>query len=271
MIKLDTVVIYHAECTDGFCAAWLFSKAFPDAQFIPAKYGDPAPPVVGKQVYIVDFSYPRQTLLDLESLNHSLVVLDHHKTAQADCEGLDFCIFDMERSGAMLAWDYLKEHDNSPFFDYDHSPVLVDYVQDRDLWRFELPHSREINAAIRSYPMAFRPWDTLFRQEISALRVQGEAIERYRNAVIQLHIKDAAEVELAGYKVWATCCTTKEIAGDIANLLAEGRPFAYTYSDDLDGYRTYSLRSDENGVDVSEIAKRFGGGGHKHAAGFRMP
>src|SRR3990167_9339886 len=102
---MSTIVIYHSNCFDGFGAAWVLRGVYPDATFIPATYGDAPPDVTGQDVVIVDFSYPRDVLLAMRQSSRSLVVADHHKTAQANCEGLDFCHFDMNRSGAGLAWD----------------------------------------------------------------------------------------------------------------------------------------------------------------------
>jgi nanoRNase/pAp phosphatase (c-di-AMP/oligoRNAs hydrolase) len=59
-------------------------------------------------------------------------------------------------------------------------------------------------------------------------------------------------------------------ASDAGNILSEGRAFAATYYD-TDKSRVFSLRSSKGGVDVGEVAKLFGGGGHKHAAGFSVP
>ena len=101
------VVIYHSGCYDGFCAAWIFWRQFPKAEFVPANYGDDPPDVRGKSVFVVDFSYPRETLLRMNEESSSLVVLDHHRTAQKDLEGLDFCTFDMTKSGGRLAWEFI--------------------------------------------------------------------------------------------------------------------------------------------------------------------
>ena len=86
---MRTIVIYHGGCWDGFCAAWLLRGRYPDAEFIPARYGDPAPmeKMAGSRVFVVDFSYPRNVLIEMHRLAYSLVVLDHHKTAQKDLEG----------------------------------------------------------------------------------------------------------------------------------------------------------------------------------------
>ncbi len=55
---MNKICIYHANCMDGFGAAWtVFQKFGHDCEFLPAQYGDEIPDVTGKDVYMVDFSY----------------------------------------------------------------------------------------------------------------------------------------------------------------------------------------------------------------------
>lgn len=280
------LVIYHAGCWDGFCAAWLFHHAFPDAEFVPAHHGTPPPDVTGLDVFIVDFSYKRPVMLNICIAAKSLTVLDHHKTAEADLNGLDddcelrgcvrpTVVFDMDKSGGRLAWEYLQENTNGEFFwgpgadnepEAVDPPWIVDYTEDRDLWRWRLPASQAINAAIRSYPLDFDMWDRLHKESPEILANGGRAILRREQQIIDQHVRHAANIDIAGHRVPAVNATvlTSEIVGE----LAKGKPFAVGYFDRHDGKRVWSLRSDPDGLDVSEIAKAFGGGGHKHAAGF---
>lgn len=245
-------ILYHANCTDGFCSAYLFRLHYPDANFIPVKYGEPFPDIdKNDEIYIVDFSYPRDVLLELTNC----IVLDHHKTAEAELAGIDFCTFDMNRSGAKMCYDFLEFDD----------PVLceyVDYIQDRDLWKWELPNSKEINTAIRCYPQDFEAWDDMIATPIDKLIDRGAAINQYRQMIIDQHLEFAEEVELGGHKGLAVLCTVPELWSEIGGALAEKAEFGACYVNN-----TWSLRSKT--VDVSEIAKKFGGGGHKNAAGFK--
>jgi oligoribonuclease NrnB/cAMP/cGMP phosphodiesterase (DHH superfamily) len=268
---MSTIVIYHANCSDGFCAAWIFSKAYPDATFISAQYGDTLPPIDLKDdVFILDFSYPREVMIELQTRCKSLHVLDHHKTSQKDCEGLSFCIFNMEKSGAMLAFDYCITNKK---IGYIHGMIqLVKLVQDRDLWTFRIPYSKELNIAIRSYPMTFKIWDELCNRIANNLSnyliAEGKAIQRYRDNIVDSHIKHATEVIIAGYKIAGCYCSIGEIISEVAGELAKNKLFGCCWFDLSNVRRVYSLRSDENGLDVSAIAKSYGGGGHVHSAGF---
>lgn len=262
--------IYHGNCADGFTAAWAVRKAFgPDVIFHAGKYGNPPPDVRGHDVYIVDFSYKRDVLLEMAAQANTIVVLDHHQSAEADLEGINdvapnvLAVFDMARSGARMAWDY--------FFPGKKPPRLLQHVEDRDLWRFKLDGTREVQAALFSYPYEFDIWDRLMNDTaVDQLYVDGAAIERK-------HHKDVAELVKAfrrrmvigGHDV-PVANLPYTLTSDAGHLMAQGEAFAACYWDTASG-REFSLRSREDGTDVSVIAVQYGGGGHKHAAGFRVP
>lgn len=256
----NVLVIYHKACSDGFCAAWVVRKIYPQAMFHAAGYGDlEEPDVIDKNVIIVDFSYKRQVLLEMYKKAKSLIVIDHHKTALEDLKGLEFCIFNMDKSGGKLTWDY---------FFKDESPWLVKYTEDRDLWRWQLPNSREINANLSSHQLDFNVWDDLEKMDITSdwFIKQGEAILRYQEQQLNSIISHAREVTLDGHKVLAA--NTSVLFSDVAGRLAKNRPFGIAWYMSENGNYGYSLRSDENGIDVAKVAEKYGGGGHVRASGF---
>jgi uncharacterized protein len=262
------LVIFHGGgCADGFCSGWLIWRYWDDnAEFHPANYEAPPPDVTDRDVLILDFSYRRPILEQMYAAARSLVVLDHHKTAQAELDGLDYCTFDMDRSGAHLTWDWLVEHHLDPLPSAPWVPPwIVSYVEDRDLWRWDLPDSRAINAAIRSYPQDFETWNALAVSSPSGLAVQGRTILRADQQAIETHCRRAREVDFDGHRV--PIVNASVLRSEIGNALNPGRPFVVVWFE-RDGIRQYSLSSDVNGVDVSEIARAHGGGGHRHAAGF---
>ena len=259
----ENTVVYHQNCADGFTAAWVARKALGEhIEFVPAKYGDDAPAVKGTNVYILDFSYPSHVLLNMAEFNH-MIVLDHHKTAQANCEGIDFCTFDMERSGAGLAWDH--------FFPDKPRPALVDYVEDRDLWRFALPMSREIHAWIASWPKTFEVWDTLadtLQKNWHQAVMSGADILRFERQKVEEMCQHVRFVDLGDGEIPVVNCSYNfgSLVGEALTLKYPLAPYAAYYFDRSDGKQQWGLRSVD--FDVSEVAKRFGGGGHKHAAGY---
>lgn len=269
--ELKPLVIYHAHCWDGFCAAWLFHRAYPNAEYLPAQYGEDAPDVSGRDVFMFDFSYPRDVLRRVATAAKTLTVLDHHATAQKDLEHFAdgwhtaTVTFDMSKSGGRLAWEFLQDAGALEIYGAS-CPWLVDYTEDRDLWRFALPNSKAINAAVRSFPLDFAEWDSISARGAMAWAEEGYAIMRREEQIIAEHVERARLEDIGGHSVPVVNATT--LFSDIAGELAKGQPFAACYFDRADGKRQYSLRSGENGVDVSLIAQQYGGGGHKHAAGF---
>lgn len=269
--KIKHLCIYHANCADGFGAALAVKKHWDvmgvpeeDREFLAAQYGDEAPDVKNKNVTIVDFSYPRKTLIDMYNQADSILVIDHHKTAQEELEDLDFCIFDMSQSGAMLTWD----HYHGPF----PAPKLIQYIQDRDLWQWKMRESKEASAGLSLIPMTFENWEPLLISSdefhVKTI-VPGRAIHAYQEAQVEKIAKSNIPlISLCSETV--PCINTTTLISEIGNELSKRYPFAVMYFD-TDKDRCYSLRSQDDGTDVSEIAKKFGGGGHPNAAGFSIP
>lgn len=265
---MKNLCIYHKQCKDGFGAALAvkvyFDKLGEKCEFMPAHYGEPIPDVTGKNVVIVDFSYPREVLIDMQYQANSIVVLDHHKTAKDNLEGLDFCHFDMNRSGAMMAWEYF--HPN------EKVPQLIKFIQDRDLWKWEMDYSKEFSAGLGLIPLDFSGWETLLDNTACLELIdKGKTILRYQEQQIKRAVSrnSVRKIILAGYEV--PIINTATLVSEICGKLAESYPFAVSYFDTAED-RVYSLRSrNKEGIDVSKVAKMFDGGGHKNASGFSIP
>lgn len=252
-------VLYHGTCSDGFGAALAAWKRLGEsAEYVPVQYGSPPPELPdGADVWIIDFSFPRDETLTLRDRCASLTVLDHHKTAQAALEGLDFATFDMNKSGAMLAWEHF--HPGIP------APALIRYIQDRDLWRWELPSSRAVSAGLWSYPMDFEKWDAL---SVPKLASEGAAILRYMEQQTAMICSQAHRRDFDGISVPVVNATSlwSEVGEELLRLYPDA-PFAGSYYELSSGIRKWSLRS-RGDFDVSAVAAAYGGGGHRAAAGF---
>lgn len=301
---MKPLVIYHANCADGFTAAWAVRQAM-DCDFHPGVHKEPAPDVTGRDVILVDFSYPRAQLVQMAHAARSVLVLDHHKSAEVDLhsgafllgtigeegllsasvarldnladpraawdhylatatvgDGIVCALFDMDRSGAGIAWDF--------FHPGKARPVVVDHVEDRDLWRFELQHTREICATVHSYPYTFEAWDALAAETAYSLYQQGLVLERGRGKEVAEIVAMAKRRLVIGHYDVPVASLPHTLASDAGHLMGQGEPFAATYYD-TSAHRVFSLRSRPDSVDVSEVAKLYGGGGHARAAGFRVP
>ncbi len=280
---MKTLCIYHANCTDGFTAAWAVRRALGDeVEFHPGVYGEAPPDVTGRNVVLVDFSYKRAVLNEMAAKAHSVLVLDHHKSAQEDLAGFQeppedweawkYAIshenplgfpavrFDMLRSGAGITWDF--------FFPEDERPELLDFVEDRDLWLFKLPATRFACAALFSYDQTFENWDAIFDYPVENIIDDGKALERNHLKLVKDSVRFARKMEIGGHTV-PVLNTIPSLTSDCGHELAKGNPFSACYVD-VQNSRQFSLRSTDEGLDVSEIAKMYGGGGHRNAAGFKV-
>lgn len=269
--------IHHHPCADGFTAAWVVKKAFPDAELYGANYYEAPPDVTGRDVIIVDFSYKRAVLEEMIAKCRSMIILDHHKSAVEDLAGVENmvtgglnqvkCLFDMHRSGAMIAWNYF-------FPSFNNAPVIVNHVQDRDLWQFKLRGTKQVSAYIFSYDYTLENWDKLAdlcEYEMEDVLTAGDSIERKQQKdTLELVASCKRQMTIGGKDV-PVVNLPYMFASEAGNILAEQSPhgFGATYFDSAKG-RKFSLRSIGD-VDVAKIAERYGGGGHKNASGFTVP
>jgi len=261
---MTTKVLYHAGCIDGWTAAWAVWRRLGDhgVTYVPARYGDPPPDVTGESALIVDFSYPRAVLLEMieKAHNRNVMVLDHHATAQADLDGVPQAVFDMDRSGAGLAWDHFQGRHGRPW--------LIDYVEDRDLWRFRLPDSKAINAWIHAQPRQdFRAWSQLSDEGPALAKERGEAVLRYMDSYVEQVSTLSRRCTFAGHANIPVVNAPFVAISELVGALADGVPFAVGWHQRADGMFVYSLRSRDD-FDVAALAKTFGGGGHRASAGF---
>jgi len=264
--RVDAIVT-HGGCFDGVTARWLLRGRWQDAECVDGVYGTfPAfaSETARGTLVIADFSYPRDDMIRLAGEWEHIIVLDHHKTAAkhlVDLPANVVCVFDMDRSGAGLVADWL-----------DQRCTLVNYVEDRDLWRWELPDSKEIAAVFGITPFTFDDWDDLaynLETKIGSVVTMGKAVLARDNIIIDELVGVARMMTIGGHEVPVTPCPYA-LGSEVAGRLAEGHPFAAYYRD-LPDRREFGLRSRKDGIDVSVIAEGYGGGGHPGASGFRVP
>lgn len=270
-------VLYHNHCADGFLARVIAQRKLGFAvKYHAVNYKEPVPMVfnhdLDADVYILDFSYPRETLEWIRSKVRKLVVLDHHKTALENLKGLDYCTFDMKKSGAMLAWEH--------FFPKQLPPMIVRYVQDRDLgnpWsdpENAMGASLNVHAGLfRAQPRTYDAWSRwLDAENLDPLIDAGAVITRMDQRIIRTVAEHPLWIRVGDHEVPAAQLSPEYIS-DACNamLLAHpDAPFAACWFVNGTGQVVYSLRSRRGGFDVSALAKSLGGGGHAQAAGFSI-
>ncbi|HEY8097879.1 MAG TPA: DHHA1 domain-containing protein [Methylobacter sp.] len=267
----ETLVIYHADCLDGLGAAWsAFCKFGDQARYIPARYGDAIPDFEpGAVLYIVDFSYSPQLMVDAAAKAGRIILIDHHMTALEQCDAFfkvqrppeNLSInFDMSRSGCVLTWQY--------FFPDQKPPQILLHIEDRDLWHFKLGGTREITTALyERLPINFAEIGAIDLAELLAV---GSIQVKQFSGMVQRLAKSAHSVSVDG-RVGLAVNAPSLFSSDLGHVLADkSGTFGMTYH--YDGRKqqwNFSLRSIGD-YDVGHLAQSFGGGGHKNAAGFAL-
>ncbi len=290
--EYDTVVIYHGGCPDGLMAAWTFTQLNEEDQ---KKYGTIyyhyvfercfakdtyMPDLTNKYVFIVDYSYPKDTILEIAEKAKHVTVLDHHETAQKDLSDLcNSCentistnytnytiVFDMDRCGAEITWEFM-------FGDKKSAPWWMVHIRDRDLWLWSHPDSQAFGSALSDLGFKFESIDLI--NSFDALQKEafikrGNTIIEFQDREISAISKAAVLVEFEGHMVYAV--GSLRYRSEVGNFLAK-KPdcmFSLMYNYNLEKNEWWiSLRGiKENGLNLSEIAARHGGGGHPLACGF---
>lgn len=263
----NTVVLYHKNCLDGLGAAYAAWKKFGDnAEYLPVYHGGPVPELTDKEVYIVDFSYPGTTLPELEKQNKKLVVLDHHEGAKELVEQVTEHIFDNDRSGTGIAWEYFRG--TEPL------PRLLAYIQDGDLWRHSLPFAKEVSAYLGTMQLEFEALDALVAKTATddgfkEIVDKGRAFAEYRQYVCEQLATQAVEVQFDEFTIYAVSAP-RLFRSELGHMLASKKgPLSIVWYPN-NGIWHFSMRGDGS-VNLAEVAQRRGGNGHHNAASFQLP
>jgi nanoRNase/pAp phosphatase (c-di-AMP/oligoRNAs hydrolase) len=265
----DIVIIYHGECPDGFGAAWAAHKKFGDkAEYIPVHHNHAEPEgLVNKEIYFLDFAYSAVQMKELIKRNKKVTAIDHHIAREDAIKLTEDHLYSTDNSGAVLAWRYF--HTGRPV------PKMLEYIEDRDLWRFKIKESDPVCAFIDTYDFDFSAWDKL-AEEIEEEKFRAEAVKRgmimleHENRLMDRMIAEGSRiVNFEGHEVYAINAP-HFFASHIGSILYKKKPpFAIIWSEDKERVNV-SLRSDGS-VDVNELASKYKGGGHRGSAGFSIP
>jgi oligoribonuclease NrnB/cAMP/cGMP phosphodiesterase (DHH superfamily) len=268
------VVLYHAlspetACDDGFASgyvAWKFMAldVRRNMEFIPCVHNHDPPwdRIIGKRVLVADFSWPRKIMERMAKNCAQLVVLDHHVSAERHLKGLPFAHFRMDRSGAGMTYEYL--------FPGLPVPRLIQYVQDNDLWKHELPRSRAIAAWIRSEYQNFENWkymETMLEttEGFETAAGRGDAILREQERVVREIARQAWVTSSPMGKIAYVHCPVYQ--SEVGEVLAKDADIVVIWRFNVKAEIVLSFRTRKPGLDISRLAEELGGGGHAQSAG----
>jgi oligoribonuclease NrnB/cAMP/cGMP phosphodiesterase (DHH superfamily) len=267
---MKTYCVYHRD-QDGFFSAyayWLYAqKNFPEQKisYISINYEDAMPNFRPKsKIWLFDFCFPRQVLLDLKKSGHDIFVIDHHKTHLEATRGLDFVKFDMEKSGCMLTWEH--------FFPDEEPPYIIKLVEDRDLWRFKYGDDTErVHAVLSSYPFKFEIVHGIRNQldnNPNEVLTLGEHLVRFQKQIVSRIAQNSRMDNLFGEIV--PVVNTPVFMSEVCDFLLKKYKSKLVGSYfDKNNFKIWSIRSGQSGIDCAELAKTLGGGGHVAAAGWQ--
>jgi len=269
-------ICFHHNDPDGHASGAIVQYALGDTvTLIESDYDDTPIPwdlvEETEQVIVTDFSFPVEEMQRLAK-GRELVWIDHHKSAMAEFAGIadDWPgIRDISEAACVLTWKY--------FFPEKSVPRAIILIGDRDIWRWAEKDTGPFNESLYNQnheAMNNAFWKPLFDDDVSTLEKmigEGTLLRKVKLKNID-HMMTARsyEVEFEGY---STLAVNIRGNGDVGNY-GRDRDYeiVYTYVDRIqtNGLATVvTLFSDK--IDVSVIAKRYGGGGHAGAAGFSFP
>ena len=268
---MKPLIIYHRNCQDGMAAAWVAHMHYGDtADYLACGYEDPAPDVAGREVYILDFSFKRPILEAMALVAKQITLIDHHESAEKDLTGAPLpdnvhVTFDMTKSGALLTWEH--------FFPDEETPEMIQHASDRDLWQFKLPGTKEICEYIFSLPYTFAAYHlaaSLLKHKRDRVLETGASLLRAKLQACEAALKDGRNIRKIGDLYMPCINVPKTMGSECCHLMLEnGSPVASYWYELADGRICFGLRSrTDSQINVADIAKEYGGGGHKHAAGF---
>ena len=270
------VVIYHHPCSDGtgsgFCAWKYLKNKFPDREvkYYPMSIGaSPPNGLEGKNVLICDYSYRKEILLDLLKKVNKLLVIDHHKSAEKDLVDIDdkYKIFRMDYSGAALTWHY--------FFAPAPPPLMISYIQDRDIWTKKLSNTDDFASWFHTLPFEFEEYDKYIDDNLllEMIKVKGISFGELNDYYIKQSVSFAVPkfCKIKDKYYFVAYVNSSVCKSDVGNKIFDALPlidFSAIYSvNDHNNSTSFSLRSTDKHADVAEIAFSLSGGGHSCASG----
>lgn len=273
---------YHSADLDGHCSGAFVKCIYPEVELIPINYGDVYDLDQiedGETIFVVDFSFQPFEIMEQIADKANLIWLDHHKTAMKNAEDRNFTplgIRDMRLSGCELTWMYLAPEKKVAGKSIpEKMPKAIQYLGRYDVWDHTNKNTLPFQYGCRmenTDPNNQEFWTNLFFTDDEHERIikNGKIILEYQRQQDEMYIKSRGfEVELEGLKM---------IACNVG--LRNSQLFDSAYDADKHDAMmifcmlpnrkwTVSMYTSKEGIDVSDVAKKYGGGGHKGAAGFQ--
>lgn len=288
------VVYFHSNCFDGVGAAavakYLLAKDGVGTTCIPYTHGTPEGVAIPKwvgdtdgikdEIYCVDFTPKKSDAERFKRTGALVTVLDHHISAiekvnaDKNYEDLfDICEFDIDRSGCGITWDFLS--DDSP------RPKFVDLIEDRDLYKFRWPYTKEFYHFLGTLDFDIEEFIKVLAHSIENIENEN-CLAEYLNKGIAIgkyydsHIESLALNAFAGnYLIDGKIIPFYNVpffyGSDLCNKIIKTKNIPYCgYFSIMKERVKGGLRSEKGFDDCHIICATLGGGGHANASGFEQ-
>lgn len=272
-------VFYHRSDLDGLCSGAICKYFLEERNASPIMrgidYGDVFPfdeICPNDIIYMVDFCLqPENQMKKLEDMCGELIWIDHHKSSietlhEFNCPG----IRQVGKAACELCWEFLYPDDSIP----ESVKLLSRYdvwdQSDKQLWDENIyPFQMGMRTLSLDPINEIHSWINIFKgQSIPEIMVIGRGIVKYQNQQNIRTMMSSFEVEFDGKK-WIAVNAGGNSQIFESRYDPEKHHGMLGFTNKQGKFWTISLYSTRDDIDVSEIAKRYGGGGHKGAAGFQ--
>lgn len=263
------VILYHGNCPDGFGGAYAAWKKFGDgAEYYSLSRTAPGPEALhDADVYFIDFCYHQELMDNYVAQAKRLVMLDHHEGVEDVIRSMPEYVYDANRSGASIAWDYF--HPGQPM------PNLLKYVEDDDLFRFALPDTKAVVSYLAVQPHTFEIWDAIAHDLDNSVRSEKlmekfRAYREYFDLLVEYTASRAKPVVFEGHTVYLVTVTPlKPFVSAVGSSLRTKYPPFALMAHAFPGGMRISMRGDGT-IDLTKIAMKYGGNGHPNSAAFSL-
>jgi hypothetical protein len=267
---LPPLCLYHKNCLDGSAAAAVVARREPGCEFLAVQYGTPLPRIAARTVYVVDFGFPIEDMRALRAQASTVHWIDHHISQTAMQRTLGWGVLDPAECGSTLVWREL--------FPREPLPLVLEYVRDKDLWRWLLPDSRAICAGLAATYVGERFREVL-TADLAAMAAKGRPLVAKLQERVAAATANGIRIEnpfgRPGRALVVFSQRDTNELGDHICLPPERGGLGYDLALILwrkpDGAWVHSMRSGDIGLDCGTIAAERGGGGHRQSACFTSP
>jgi oligoribonuclease NrnB/cAMP/cGMP phosphodiesterase (DHH superfamily) len=266
-------VIYHNNCQDGFGSAWIVWRHLKGDATYQGVVPDKLPNINvfrKKYVLFVDISMSLEYLEAVKAIANNVLVLDHHQTFFEELKDHPNAIFDVSHSAIYITWRV--------FYPDQKIPQFIRYIEDNDLTTNQFSKTEAFVTAIGTklpfhHIDYFKAWDKLLNPSyVEQLINDGVKYQEYKGYLLKRNMHASAPKNIGGYNVLISNFGTVGLASDLGNKISEANPRSdfvalWSYHYNTNEY-SIILRTRRDNIDLSQIAKIYGGGGHPKAARF---